>query len=84
MEELGGTWVDQLEKVLWTNQTTSRQVTTETPFALAFCFEAKVPTEAQVPSRRIMLYNDAGNEESLHIEKNFLEEKAGCHVRWNG
>lgn len=42
---------------------------------MAFEFEAKVPTEIQVPTRRILLYNEQGNEESLHIEKNFLEER---------
>nr|GMC93911.1 uncharacterized protein LOC109179766 [Ipomoea batatas] len=41
----------------------------------AFSFEAKVLTEVQVPSQRIMLYNDEGNEESLQIDKNFLEER---------
>ncbi|XP_019183571.1 PREDICTED: uncharacterized protein LOC109178405 [Ipomoea nil] len=35
LEELGGTWVEQLEKVLWVYRTTPLQATAETPFALA-------------------------------------------------
>lgn len=74
LEELGRTWVEQLEKVLWTYRTTPRRATAEIPFALEFGFKAKVSTLVQVPSWRIMFYNEEGNEESLRIETNFLEE----------
>ncbi|XP_019184818.1 PREDICTED: uncharacterized protein LOC109179780 [Ipomoea nil] len=75
LEELGDTWVEQLEKVLWAYRTTPRRETVETPIALAYRFEAKVPTELLVPSRRVLLYNDEGNEGTLRIEKNLLEER---------
>lgn len=60
---------------MWIYRTTPLQATAETPFALAYGFEAKVPMKIQVPSRLILLYNEEGNEESLKIEKNFLEER---------
>lgn len=47
----------------------------ETPFALAYGFETKVPTEVFQPTRRVEEYEDERNEELLRIEKNFLEER---------
>lgn len=49
--------------------------TAETPFALTYRFEAKLPVEVLQPTRRVEEYEDDANEELLKIEKNFLEER---------
>ncbi|XP_019164437.1 PREDICTED: uncharacterized protein LOC109160615 [Ipomoea nil] len=56
-------------------QVENRRATGESPFSLAYSFEAKVPVEVVEPTHRVCTYSDAANEESLRIEKNFLEER---------
>ncbi|XP_031106229.1 uncharacterized protein LOC116010872 [Ipomoea triloba] len=75
IEEEGGAWVDQLDYILWAYRTTPRRATRETPFSLTYGFEAKVPVEILNPTRRVQLYDDQTNEETMQIEKNFLEER---------
>lgn len=75
LEEAGGLWVDNLQYVLWAYQTTPRRATSETPFALTYGFESKLPVEVLQPTRRVIEYEDESNEELLRIEKNFLEER---------
>ncbi|XP_019150529.1 PREDICTED: uncharacterized protein LOC109147322 [Ipomoea nil] len=54
---------------------TKPRATGESPFSLAYGFEAKVPIEVVEPTHRVRTYSDTENEESLRIEKNFLEER---------
>ncbi|XP_019194065.1 PREDICTED: uncharacterized protein LOC109188017 [Ipomoea nil] len=74
-EDIRGNWVDELDRVLWAYRTTQRRATGESPFSLAYGFEAKVPIEVVEPTHRVCTYSDTENEESLRIEKNFLEER---------
>ena len=53
LEDLKGKCVEYLPKVLWAYRTTSKSVTQETPFALAFSTEAVAPIEVGVWSPRI-------------------------------
>ena len=41
-----GKWVDKLTIALWAYQTTPRQPTVETPYALAFGVEVWIPVES--------------------------------------
>ncbi|XP_019184170.1 PREDICTED: uncharacterized protein LOC109179056 [Ipomoea nil] len=75
LEDIGGTWADELDRVLWAYRTTQRRATGESPFSLAYGFEAKVPVEVVEPTYRVRSYSDEENEESIGIEKNFLEER---------
>ncbi|XP_019184806.1 PREDICTED: uncharacterized protein LOC109179766 [Ipomoea nil] len=75
LEDVGGNWADKLDRVLWAYRNTQRRATGESLFSLAYGFEAKVTVEVVEPTYRISHYTDEGNEESLRIEKNFLEER---------
>ncbi|XP_019173823.1 PREDICTED: uncharacterized protein LOC109169395 [Ipomoea nil] len=74
LEDIEGNWADELDRVLWAYRTTQRRATGESPFSLAYGFEAKVPIEVVEPTYRVRNYSDEENEKSLKIEKNFLEE----------
>ena len=45
VENLKGRWVDDLLEVLWAYRTTARSTTRETPFSLAYGYEAMVLVE---------------------------------------
>ncbi|XP_074313970.1 uncharacterized protein LOC141649173 [Silene latifolia] len=52
LEELGGKWADELPLVLWSNRTTPKTSTCQTPFSLTFGAEAVIPSEVLVPTHR--------------------------------
>ena len=45
LEDLKRRWTDELPEVLWAYKTTTRTPTRETPFVLAYGYEAMVPVE---------------------------------------
>ena len=49
LEKAKGKWVEELPIVLWAYRTTSRKVTNETPYSLAFDFEVVIPMEVGLP-----------------------------------
>ena len=57
LEDLKGKWVEYLPEVLWEYRTTSKSVTQETPFALAFGTEVVDPVEVGLKSPKIELAN---------------------------
>ena len=61
LEEHKGLWAEELSKVLWAYRTTSRTLTGETPFSMAYDVEAMVPVEVRVPSLRREMYNQEEN-----------------------
>ncbi|VFQ73443.1 unnamed protein product [Cuscuta campestris] len=71
----GSKWVDELPRILWTYRTTSRRATGDTPFSLAYGFEARAPAETVIPTRREMGYDPEVNEQNQAIELNFIEER---------
>ncbi|VFQ85226.1 unnamed protein product [Cuscuta campestris] len=56
-------------------RTTPRRATGETPFALAYGFEAKVPTEVLVPSTRVEAYTPSLNEQLMEVDSHFIQER---------
>ncbi|XP_074298491.1 uncharacterized protein LOC141629375 [Silene latifolia] len=52
LEELGGMWADELPLVLWSDRTTPKIATGQTPFSLVFGAEAVIPSEVLVPTHR--------------------------------
>ena len=52
LENLKGRWANDLLKVLWAYRTTARSTTGETPFSLAYGYEAMVPVELGAGSLR--------------------------------
>ena len=75
LENLKGKWVEYLPEVLWAYRTTSKFVTRETPFALAFGIEAVAPVEVWLKSPKVEFADATHNEESLRLNLNLLEEK---------
>ncbi|VFQ71294.1 unnamed protein product [Cuscuta campestris] len=55
--------------------TTPRRATGETPFALAYGFEAKVPTEVLVPRTRVEAYTPSLNEQLMEVDSHFTQER---------
>ena len=52
LENLKGRWADDLSEVLWAYRTTARSTTGETPFLLAYGYEAMVLVELGAGSLR--------------------------------
>ena len=75
LENLKGKWVEYLPEVLWAYKTTRTSATRETPFALAFSFEAVAPIEVGLKSLRVEFASAEHNEESLRLNLDLLEEK---------
>ncbi|VFQ69588.1 unnamed protein product [Cuscuta campestris] len=71
----GSKWVDELPRILWTYRTTPRRATGDTPFGLAYGFEARAPAEVVIPTRREMEYDPEVNEQNQAVELNFVEER---------
>ncbi|XP_071688146.1 uncharacterized protein [Rutidosis leptorrhynchoides] len=67
-------WVDELPKVLWTQRTTHKNNTRETPFSLVYGSKAVIPVEINVPTVRILSYIEGENEERLRTNLNYEEE----------
>ena len=70
-----GKWADELPKVLWAYRTTSRSTTGETPFSMAYGFEAVLPVEVSIPTDRVTRYEEGRNAELMTLELDFLEER---------
>ncbi|XP_019157957.1 PREDICTED: uncharacterized protein LOC109154680 [Ipomoea nil] len=75
LEVAGGAWVEELDGILWAYRTTPRRATGETPFALAYGFEARAPVEVIIPSRRVEEFESEQNELHQRVDLNFLDEK---------
>ena len=50
LKNLKGRQIDDLLEVLWAYKTTARSTTRETPFSLAYGYEAMVPVELAIGS----------------------------------
>ncbi|KAK3007627.1 hypothetical protein RJ639_014113 [Escallonia herrerae] len=70
-----GLWVEELPKILWAYNTTTRNPTGETPFSLSFGTEALIPVEVGLPSLRLTAYDLIQNEEALRANLDLLEER---------
>ena len=75
LDDTKGGWVEELPHVLWTYQTTSRQSTGETPFAMTYGVEAIIPLEANFPTLRTNSFTPNGNDELLGESLDLIEER---------
>ena len=75
LENLKGMWVDDLPQVLWTYRTTARSTSRETPFSLAYDYEAMVPVKLGAGSIRRENFDSEKNMILQQGELDFLEEK---------
>ncbi|KAK3000630.1 hypothetical protein RJ639_020343 [Escallonia herrerae] len=70
-----GLWVDELPKILWAYNTTTRTSTGETPFSLSFGTDALIPVEIGLPSLRVVTDDPIQNEEDLRANLDLLDER---------
>ena len=75
LEKAKGRWVDELSNVLWAYRTTPRKATNETPYSLAFGFEAVIPLEVGLPTIRTDAYDASHNNEVLARDLDLAEER---------
>ncbi|KAK3005160.1 hypothetical protein RJ639_017166 [Escallonia herrerae] len=69
-----GIWVDELPKILWAYNTTTRTPTRETPFSLSFGMEALIPVDIGLQSIHLTTYDPVQNEEALRANLNLINE----------
>ena len=75
-------WLDELLSVLWAYRLTTRTLTGETPFRLAFGTKAVIPAEVGPTSFRVDHYNEEKNDKELHLNLNLLDkERIGVEQR---
>ncbi|CAN1281364.1 Retrovirus-related Pol polyprotein from transposon 412 [Linum perenne] len=70
-----GKWVDELPNILWAHRTSYKTATDETPYTLVYGTEAVLPVEVNLPSLRIQLFNQGGNDAGLHHNLDMIEER---------
>ncbi|KAK3017080.1 hypothetical protein RJ639_007011 [Escallonia herrerae] len=70
-----GLWVDELPKILWAYNTTTRTATGETPFSLSFGTDALIPVEIGLPSLRLTTHDPVQNEEDLRANLDLLDKR---------
>ena len=60
LDDVRGTWPEELSNVLWAYRTTTRTLTGETPFRLTYGTEAVIPVEVRV-------FHEDNNDDQLKI-----------------
>ncbi|XP_042422974.1 uncharacterized protein LOC122010503 [Zingiber officinale] len=73
LDQMRGSWVDELPSVLWALRTTPKEMTGTTPFHLVYDGEAVVPVEVEVEFDRVQLY-DEWNAERRHMELDLVDK----------
>lgn len=75
LEGARGNWVKELPNVLWAYRTTSRRLTGETPFSMAYGTEAVIPIEINLLSSRVTCFTQGHNDECMVSSLDALEER---------
>ena len=75
LEGAKGIWPDELPSVLWAYRMTTRTLTSETPFKLAFGTKAVILAEVGLTSFRMDQYNEEKNDKELHLNLDLLNEE---------
>ena len=75
LDDAKGKWVEELPHVLWTNRTTPRRSTGETPFSMTYGVEAVIPFESRFPTTRTSSFNRKDNDENLARGLDLIDEK---------
>ncbi|KAD6454283.1 hypothetical protein E3N88_08989 [Mikania micrantha] len=69
-----GNWAEELPFVLWTDRTTTKNATGQTPFSLVYGSEVVLPTEMVVPTARSSLLNLESNKEIFSEDLDTIDE----------
>ncbi|XP_074293569.1 uncharacterized protein LOC141620654 [Silene latifolia] len=74
LEEIGGNWADELIFVLWSDRTTLKVATGQTPFRLVYGAEAVIPSEVQVPTHRYANATEERNQVEMASSLDTIDE----------
>ena len=69
-----GGWADELPDILWSDRTTPKVATGQSPFSLVYGCEAVLPTEMIVPPARCQLSTPAQNNAKLAHDLDTVDE----------
>ena len=81
LDDVKGTWPEELPNVLWAYKTTARTPTGETPFKFTYGTEAVIPVEVGVTSTRRVAFSEEENDDKLRLNLDNLDEvreEASC------
>ena len=67
-------WSDKLPSVLWAYRTTTRTLTGETSFRLAYGSETVIPVEVGLISYRVENYDENKNDEVIRLQRDLVDE----------
>ncbi|KAM6543988.1 hypothetical protein CsatB_008435 [Cannabis sativa] len=73
LEEAKGNWPEHLREVLWSYRATERTGTGDTPFSLAYGYDAMIPIELDPPFHRRTTYNQVSNHQLMGESLDLLE-----------
>jgi hypothetical protein len=79
LEACGNKWLDNLQSILWSIQTTATKPTGETPFFLVYRVEAILPTDVKFRLPRVLAFNEIHQEDLIKDHLLQLEE-ARCQA----
>ena len=74
LDDVKGTWPEELPNVLWAYRTTAKTPIGETPFRLTYGTEAVIPVEVGITSTRRVAFSEERNEDELRINLECLDE----------
>ena len=74
MDDVKGTWPEELPNILWAYRTTTRTPTGETPFRFTYGTEAVIPVEVGVICTKRGALNEKGNNDKLRLNLDCLDE----------
>lgn len=57
LDDLKGAWADMIPAVLWSNRTTEKETSGDTPYRIAFGGEVVLLIEVRLPNWRILNYD---------------------------
>ncbi|KAM6563064.1 hypothetical protein CsatB_023062 [Cannabis sativa] len=75
LEDVKGNLSEELPEVLWSYHATEKIATGQTPFTMAYDYEAMLPVEFEPPSHRRLTYNQKVNHALLAESLEEVEEK---------
>ena len=75
LDDAKGKWIEKLQHVLWTYQTTPRKSTRETLFSMTYRAEAVIPLENGFPILRTTTFTSDGNDKLLKKSLDLVEER---------
>lgn len=69
-----GKWAEEMPWVLWSDRTTPKVSTGQTPFNLVYGVEAVLPSELAAPTARYGLLTDEENQQELAHDLDTIDE----------